>query len=155
MKGALAAAVTQPIIEINWCNTNGAANSPGHSSGGGIYRDHHEMHSTIKAIFLAFKKGWIRIWLGCDSTLVMDNFNVKTNVPWKLQNYWLTCKTKIALMDFKISHIYREGNNYTNKLASHGMIFRRNCIWNSMPSLLREDYNRNRFGLQNYRFCNM
>ncbi|KAE9610642.1 hypothetical protein Lalb_Chr07g0188771 [Lupinus albus] len=45
MKGALAAAVTQPIIEINWCNTNGAANSPGHSSGGGIYRDHHGLHN--------------------------------------------------------------------------------------------------------------
>ncbi|KAF1879394.1 hypothetical protein Lal_00005860 [Lupinus albus] len=67
------------------------------------------MNSTIKAICLARKKGWRRIWLECDSTIVVDIFNGRTNVPWKLQNDGLICKSKLDLMDFKISHIYREG----------------------------------------------
>ncbi|KAF1890809.1 hypothetical protein Lal_00043107 [Lupinus albus] len=88
--------------------------------------------------------------VGCDSTLVVDIFNGKTNVLWKLQNDWLICKTKLDLMEFKVSHIYREVNICTDRLTSHAILTRRNSIWNSMYAFINEDYSRNTFSLSSY-----
>ncbi|KAF1884392.1 hypothetical protein Lal_00035956 [Lupinus albus] len=93
--------------------------------------------------------------LECDSTLVVDIFNEKFNTPWKLQNEWLICKRKLAQMNFCISHIYREGNSCADKLASSGITSKRNSTWKSLPSFISIAYNKNRFGLPNYRFDNL
>ncbi|KAF1884396.1 hypothetical protein Lal_00021684 [Lupinus albus] len=93
--------------------------------------------------------------LECDSTLVVDIFNEKFNAPWKLQNEWLICKRKLAHMNFCISHIYREGNSCADKLASSGITSKRNSTWKSLPSFISIAYNKNRFGLPNYRFDNL
>ncbi|XP_019462933.1 PREDICTED: uncharacterized protein LOC109361856 [Lupinus angustifolius] len=91
------------ITEVLWlapssgwikANTDGAAfDCPGHAGGGGIFRDHKgvfllgfgsylniqstlyvELYSAIKAISLAYKKGWLNIWLEVDSVFVCANF---------------------------------------------------------------------------------
>ncbi|KAF1877720.1 hypothetical protein Lal_00040438 [Lupinus albus] len=110
------------IIKVN---TDGAANgSPGQSGSGGIFRDSNgvfvacfasylyiqdvlfaEMSLAMKAISMSSKRGWMNLWLKCDSTLVVDIFNGKSNAPWKLQNKWLICKRKIVHMNFSVSHI--------------------------------------------------
>ncbi|KAF1884383.1 hypothetical protein Lal_00014351 [Lupinus albus] len=73
--------------------------------------------------------------LECDSTLVVDFFNEKSNAPCKLQN--------------------EEGNSCADKLASSGITSKRNSTWKSLPSFISIAYNRNRFGLPNYRFDNL
>ncbi|KAF1884453.1 hypothetical protein Lal_00028331 [Lupinus albus] len=85
----------------------------------------------------------------------VDFFNEKSNAPCKLQNEWLICKRKLAQMNFCISHIYREGNSCADKLASSGITSKRNSTWKSLPSFISIAYNRNRFGLPNYRFDNL
>ncbi|KAF1875868.1 hypothetical protein Lal_00006499 [Lupinus albus] len=87
-------------------NTDGAANgSPGQVGDGGIFRDSNgvfivcfasyleiqdalyaELYSAMKAIHMAYKRGWWTLWLECDSSLVVDIFNYAANAPWKLQN---------------------------------------------------------------------
>lgn len=49
-------------------------------------------------------------------------------------------------------HIFREGNCCAEKLANHGHEIANVFWWDSLPSFLREDFFRDRFGLPNYRF---
>ncbi|XP_019451753.1 PREDICTED: uncharacterized protein LOC109353847 [Lupinus angustifolius] len=161
----------------NWtkANTDGAAHgNPGPAGGGGIFRDHNadfiyafanflnvhnaihaELHSAMKAVDIAFKKGWHNLWLESDSMLVLDIFSGNSKAPWKLSNDWQICKSKIAQMNFKISHIYREGNVCADKLASYDISSHTNSIWFSTPPFIIEDFARNRHDLPNYRFRNL
>lgn len=80
----------------NWtkCNIDGAAKGlPGPAACGGIFRDHSaavmgcfaanlgianalhaELMAAIMAIELAYEKGWHKLWLACDSKLVLSSF---------------------------------------------------------------------------------
>ncbi|XP_019433032.1 PREDICTED: uncharacterized protein LOC109339940, partial [Lupinus angustifolius] len=120
-------------------NTDGAAHgSPGYAGGGGIFRDssgaclvcfasylsiqnavYAEMHSAIKAVNIAFNRGWRNLWLESNSTTVVDIFNNNSLAPWKLFADWNNCKRKLQSMNVRITHIYREGNSCADKLASY------------------------------------
>lgn len=139
------------IIQVNWlpplcnwtkCNTDGAAKgSPGPAGCGGIFRDHRatfmgcfaanlgsssalhaELLGAMMAIELAYDKGWHNLWLECDSLLVLSAFHSFGIVPWRLRNRWRNCIHLTKRMSFVFSHIYREGNNCTDKLASLGTV---------------------------------
>lgn len=43
-------------------------------------------------------------------------------VPWKHLNRWSNCIYITKSMDFKVSHIYKEGNTCVDSLASYGLI---------------------------------
>lgn len=69
------------------CNTDGVARvSLGHAAAGGIFRDyrgailgcfssyfgisialHTELNAAVIAIEIAYQKGWLKLWLECDS----------------------------------------------------------------------------------------
>ncbi|KAF1892493.1 hypothetical protein Lal_00010959, partial [Lupinus albus] len=51
----------------------------------------------------------------------MDFFNAKNKIYWKLSNLWDNYRGLLALMDFKVSHIFREGNACADKLVSFGL----------------------------------
>ncbi|XP_019455087.1 PREDICTED: uncharacterized protein LOC109356210 [Lupinus angustifolius] len=142
----------------NWIkvNTDGAAHGhPGPAGGGGIFRDskagfiyafanflnvqhaiYAELHSAMHAVDIAFRKDWLNLWLESDSMLVLDIFSGNSNAPWKLSNDWQICKSQISQMNFKISHIFREGNTCADKLASFGISSQTNSIWNSTPTII-------------------
>ncbi|KAH1127377.1 hypothetical protein GYH30_016102 [Glycine max] len=51
---------------------------------------------------------------------------------------------------FFCSHIYREANSCTDKLANFGVSSRdSHTWWNSIPSFVKEEFFRNRFNLPN------
>ncbi|XP_019432113.1 PREDICTED: uncharacterized protein LOC109339159 [Lupinus angustifolius] len=134
--------VTWMPPSLGWVKVNidGATfGYPGHVGGDGIFRDHNgvflhgfgfylnnqnalyiELHSTIKAIKMAYKKGWLNLWLEVDSILVLQIFKGNSKPPWKLLNDWHRCKKFLDSMNYKITHIYREGNICADKLASFG-----------------------------------
>ncbi|KAF1892304.1 hypothetical protein Lal_00010768 [Lupinus albus] len=95
----------------------------------GCFANYMGIHDSLYAeLFLAFfgikiayAKGWHVIWLECNSTWVVDFLNGKNKIPWKLSNLWDHCRGLLALMDFKVSHIFREGNTYADKLASFSL----------------------------------
>ncbi|XP_019432512.1 PREDICTED: uncharacterized protein LOC109339512 [Lupinus angustifolius] len=161
----------------NWIkvNTDGAAHGhPGPAGGGGIFRDskagfiyafanflnvqhaiYAELHSAMHAVDIAFRKDWLNLWLESDSMLVLDIFSGNSNAPRKLSNDWKICKSQISQMNFKISHIFREGNTCADKLASFAISSHTNSIWNSIPTFIIEEFARNRHDLPNYRFRNL
>ncbi|XP_019425141.1 PREDICTED: uncharacterized protein LOC109334024 [Lupinus angustifolius] len=101
------------ITEVTWLprergwikvNTDGAAHdSPGHSGGGGIFRDHNgvyitafskyltiqnaifvEFHAALHAVQIAYNRGWKQLWIEVDSSMLLDIFSGKSNPPWSL-----------------------------------------------------------------------
>lgn len=78
------------------------------ASFGGIYRDsngaclgyfsdfagittslHAELMAAAKSIEIAFQRNWSKLWLECDSSLVVAAFNSTDLVPWNLRNRYL------------------------------------------------------------------
>ncbi|XP_019423031.1 PREDICTED: uncharacterized protein LOC109332502 [Lupinus angustifolius] len=171
------------IIEVIWrtprvgwvkANSDGAAHgSPGISGSGGLFRDHMgsfmlafsnytsiqsaifaELHGAMHAVAIAANRDWCNLWLECDSTLVIDIFNGTSLPPWQLLPLWLKCKNDMLSFNFRISHIYREGNQCADLLANHGLHSRTNIIWSTIPYFIVNKCNRNALCLPNYRFKN-
>ncbi|XP_019430038.1 PREDICTED: uncharacterized protein LOC109337513 [Lupinus angustifolius] len=163
------------IVEVVWempmedwikANIDGAAKgSPGLAGAGGIFRSNLGKCIACFAVFIDsqfslyaevfavqavnwdFNNGWNNLWLECDSTTVVDIFNHKAKVLWKISNAWEQCKSKLLSINFHILHIFREGNTCVDKLANYAIDYRHNSSWNKSPTFIKEDYNRNRLGL--------
>lgn len=171
-----------PIIkQVDWhppfvgwikCNSDGASRgNPGISACGVIFRYkkgvilgcfsysigvsssfYAELMAAMIAIELAWDKGWRKLWLECDSTMVLKALSSFTLVPWKIRNRWLKCLSPCKHTKFQASHIYREGNHCADKLASFGLSGGGFSWWDLHPSFILEDFNHNRFNLPNFRF---
>ncbi|CAL0316428.1 unnamed protein product [Lupinus luteus] len=106
----------------------------------------------MMAINLAHQKSWFNIWLECDSMIVVDIFNGKTNPPWQLLNKWNHCKRLLSSFTWKVSHVYREDNTCADKLANYGLSITSSTCWNNAPTFIWNDVFRNRSNLPNFRF---
>lgn len=106
----------------------------------------------MSAIEVAYERGWHRLWLGIDSSLVIQVFSNPQIVPWRLGNKWKSCLIITSTMQFKVSHIYREGSSCADKLASHGVLSKCFSWWDLVPDFIRIDFYHNRLGLPNFRF---
>lgn len=163
------------IIQVNWykppcgwikCNPDGASRrNPGLSTYGGIFRDSSgailgcfsdfigvstsfnvELVGPMKAIELVYQKGWSKLWLECDSSLVVAAFYCIDLVPWKHKNRWRICLALTKNMLFQVTHTFREGNTYADKLANFGINSLCFTWWDLAPKFILEDFNRNRCG---------
>ena len=75
---------------------------------------------VVLAIERAIFYNWKHFWLETDSTLVLHAFSHPKSVHWSIYNRWMNCINHINHINFRISHIYREGNVCVAKLASFG-----------------------------------
>jgi ribonuclease HI len=162
-----------PILDWIKCNTDGSAlGSPGPSACGGLFRDNNgnhlgsfadflgdsiaflaELSGIMRAIELAFDRGWHSLWIECDSKLATMAFNNYHMVPCHIRNRWDNCLDKTLSMNFLITHVYREGNHCTIKLANLGLSLQNFVWWNELPRVIRKDFARDRLGLPCFRFC--
>lgn len=79
--------------------------------------------------------------------LVFQNHDL---VSWRLRNHWANCVYYgIRLLSY---HVFREGNTSADKLANHGHTIQGMLWWDSLPTLIRDDFFRDRYGLPNDRF---
>jgi len=83
-----------------------------------------EFIGAIIALKEAQKFGYRHLSMECDSSLVCPTFSSKSLVPWSLHNRWNKGLFFCKGIDFKISHIFRKGNHYANKLVSLGLLNR-------------------------------
>lgn len=154
------------------CNTDGAARGcPGPAASGGLFRGSDaaflggfssyvgianafcaELTAVMIAIESAFQRGWHRLWIECDSMLVLQAFSDHSLVPWKIRNRWKNCVHLSKCMFFQLSHIFREGNSCADKLANHGLSSLCYTWWDQPPSFISADFIHNRIGLPNFRF---
>ncbi|KAL6202102.1 hypothetical protein ACLB2K_025813 [Fragaria x ananassa] len=140
---------TPRVVEVNWIppslgwvkiNSDGSwKHEEGVGGYGAIFRDYKghflgafasnleipssisaEIMAVIKAIELAWVRDWKHIWLEVDSSLVLDYIRRPSLVPWPLRVRWLNCLYRISKMNFKATHIFREGNKIADALANQG-----------------------------------
>ncbi|KAG5126585.1 hypothetical protein JHK82_027420 [Glycine max] len=82
--------------------------------------------SVILAIEHAFFVGLSKLWLECDSTLVLKAFKNPHLVTWEIRSHRKRCVTLTSWMFFQISHIFREG---ANKIVNFGIEHRLELTW--------------------------
>ena len=112
-----------------------------------------ELKAAIYAISLAQNRGYTKIWLESDSTYVIALFaNRSLNVHWSIAEDWSNCLQFISTVEFRFSHIYREGNGLADVLANAG----RNCsqimIWNELPHFCIGNFLQDLRGRSTFRF---
>lgn len=106
----------------------------------------------VKAIEIAYQKGWRKLWLECDSILVVQAFKSDKLVPWQRKNRGLNVVVMSKSMVFIVGHIYCEGNTCAYRLASHDINLQKFCWWEFTPTfvsrffvLVKQDLPCNRF----------
>ncbi|KAL6124174.1 hypothetical protein ACLB2K_076689 [Fragaria x ananassa] len=100
--------------------------------------------AVIKAIELAWISDWKYVWLEVDSQIVLDLLRSPMSAPLQLHVLWKNCLYRISMMDFRCSHIYREGNQIANALASFGISSSGMTWWNTPPDFIRSLYDRDK-----------
>ena len=126
---------------LGWIKANvdrSSRGQPGPSSCGGLFRNSRgfvlgcfscllgtcfsfesELVACMTAIECASLRGWNRLWLELDSSYVVRLLSQRSNlVPWNHRNRWLACLRFLESISFCVSHIYREGNQPADRLAS-------------------------------------
>jgi ribonuclease HI len=162
---------------INWlkCNTDGAScGNPGNATCGGIFRNSAaefvygfaeplgestayiaELSGVIRAIEIAYQNQWNNLWIETDSSCVVAAFQDRHKpVAWCLRNRWKNVLFMTRLMNFMVSHIYREGNQVADSLANHGLSLSSIVFWNTIPMFVRDCFYKNKHGTPSFRICN-
>ena len=112
---------------------------------------HTEFFTAILAIEYANSVGWDKLWLECDSKLVLAAFDKVDLVPWDLRSRWIHCIKLCSQMHFSYSHIYREGNLCANRLANYGIDHRVELIrWDHLPLFVRDSFACNHCGFPSF-----
>jgi len=102
---------------------------------------------VILAIELAWSKGFKCIWLECDSSMLCQAFSSFNLIPWSLRGRWRKCIKICKEIKFKVSHIFREGNHYADKMALLGL---ENKL--DLPVVIKLDFFHNRYQFPLFRF---
>jgi len=157
---------------LNWvkCNTDGSATSSSLACGG-IFRNNNaqfmlcfsentgngntffaELSGAMRAIELASQHRWTKLWLECDSAMVVNAFKNNTIVPWKIRNRWENCLALCKSMQLLVTRVYREGNSCADTLANLGLTIDHLTIWTDLPLCRRRHFVKNRLAMPTYRF---
>ncbi|KAK0599983.1 hypothetical protein LWI29_010426 [Acer saccharum] len=155
-------------------NTDGAAfGSPGLSGCAGVFRTcrgfvrgcfaiplgvcfafEAELAAAIHAIDYAWTFGWHRLWLESDSTFVVNILRSRSRkVPWHWRPAWDRCLCLISQMDFAVTHIYREGNQVADSLASRSPSIVSPTWWWTAPSFCNSFIFNDFCCRPSFRFC--
>ncbi|KAK2388551.1 hypothetical protein QL285_062226 [Trifolium repens] len=164
-----------PLPAWHKCNIDGASTgNPGNAACGGVYRNHlsdfvyafaeplgnassfyAELCGALRAVEVAWDKGWFNLWLKTDSSLVVSAFkNPSKPVDWSLRNRWRNIHLKLRNMNFLVTHIYREGNKVADLMANFGLSATDLIYWSDAPMFIKDCLDSNKLGMPNYRICN-
>jgi len=96
---------------------------------------------AILGIELAWSKGFRRIWLECDSSLLYQAFSSFNLIPWSLRGRWRKCIKICKEIDFKVSHIFYEGNHCADKLVALRIENKLDFKWyDVLPAVIKLDF---------------
>ncbi|KAK4397307.1 putative ribonuclease H protein [Sesamum angolense] len=135
------------VLKVNWdkpergwvkINTDGASKgNPGISGAGGIVRNEEgvailafyefigqatnmfsEVFGLYKALQLCNSRGINKIWIEVDAKNLIRLINCPSIAHWSLQNMLKEIRITLKSMEYRISHIYREGYKAADYLAN-------------------------------------
>ncbi|KAK3184806.1 hypothetical protein Dsin_032092 [Dipteronia sinensis] len=113
-------------------NTDGAA-----LSSLGVFAFEEELLAALMAINFAWQNGWHRIWLESDSSYMVQLLSSRSKqVPWQIRQAWQHRIYQISMMEFQVSHIFREGNQVADVFSKHDLGLEVDSWWANLPVLL-------------------
>ncbi|XP_058750562.1 uncharacterized protein LOC131623580 [Vicia villosa] len=142
------------------CNVDGVAIvSPWKWACGGIFKDSKAKHilsfniplsceppsnAELLAAIIAMEKAMDlqlnKFWLESDYTLVVKTFYNHALVPWTIRSLWLVYWSYMMIIDFMITHIFREANFCANILASVGLDCNSSFWFHHVYRNIRKDF---------------
>lgn len=111
-----------------------------------------ELIGAMRAIETAHHNGWSNLWLELDSAMVVHALNSNSRVPCRLRNRWLNCRILLQSMNYYVSHVFREGNQYADGLANIGFYVNHFTLLQTIPASLQVVFVRDKLGWPNFRF---
>jgi len=96
---------------------------------------------------MAANHHWNSLWLESDSALVVNALKIQSLVPWRLRNRWNNCMHIVSIMNFWVSHVYREGNCCVGALANIDLTIDNLTILLEIPACIIGFYIQNMLGL--------
>ncbi|MQM21063.1 hypothetical protein Taro_054094 [Colocasia esculenta] len=147
----------QPIL-VHWCppsthfclNVDGASRgSSGPCGGGGSIRDER---GNFRLGFA--ENNVILSTVLTDSTALVVSIQRKAPPSWSVLPWWHNMMKMIEDLNYQVSHIYREGNQVLDSLASHACLSRKNQVFlnvSDLPPFTRGAFVLDKVGLPNFR----
>lgn len=90
-----------------------------------------ELYAVWRGLELAGDLGYTKIWIEVDASAVIAMIHSSTRGHWQHQHIMLRIRTLLKRIDYKLTHIYREGNGPADFLADEACRMRRSWILNS------------------------
>ncbi|KAL0281808.1 UNVERIFIED_CONTAM: putative ribonuclease H protein, partial [Sesamum radiatum] len=148
----------QKAITVHWrkpqedwykLNTDGASKgNPGISGAGGILRDHlgrvifafqeplgintntqAELSAINRGLQICRDKGFRKIWIEINAKTIIMLISSPRQGAWNLQNTLQRIRNIQSQMTYRISHIFREGNQAADFLANQACSEQQLCIF--------------------------
>ncbi|XP_011620451.1 uncharacterized protein LOC105420038 [Amborella trichopoda] len=139
-------------------NVDGCAlGNPNHSGAGGVFRNSMgisswtfssylsnttnffaEFSALFQGIEIAKEKGVERFLIECDSIVVIEAIKGR-KIPWKFSQKLLILRTYLDDILWKITHIFREGNNVADLLAKKATYSRLTNFWDYPSNYARTE----------------
>ncbi|XP_058757179.1 uncharacterized protein LOC131630417 [Vicia villosa] len=113
---------------------------------------HAEFGAVIRAMEIAIDRGWQKLWIETDSSMVVKAFSNHCLVPFSFRTRWNYCLQNANFSHIFISHIYREGNSCADFLANLALGIESIALFDSIPLRIRNDFVKNRLGIPFFRF---
>ncbi|XP_058783661.1 uncharacterized protein LOC131658374 [Vicia villosa] len=79
---------------------------------------HAEFGAVIHVMEIAIDRGWQKLWVETDSTMVVKAFTNHRLVPFIFRTRWFFCLQHTNFSHIFITHIYMEGNSCAHFLAN-------------------------------------
>ena len=97
----------------------------------------------IIAVEKVIEFNWSNVWLELDLMYIVNLFNHGIGkMPWPLCSRWSRAIQYAKRMNLVVSHIYREGNNFADRLASQASSLQLQKCWMAIPKNLAPVDNR-------------
>ncbi|KAL0396335.1 UNVERIFIED_CONTAM: putative ribonuclease H protein [Sesamum calycinum] len=129
-------------------NTDGASKgNPGISGAGGILRNHlgrvmfafleplgtntntqAELSAMHRGLQICRDKGFRKIWIEIDAKAIITLISSPRQGAWNLQNTLQRIQNILSQMTYRISHIFREGNQAADFLSNRACSEQQLCI---------------------------
>jgi hypothetical protein len=91
----------------------------------------------MRAVEIISQNHWNNIWIETDSSLVVLASKSSNHVPWHLRNRWNNVKVLLLSLHCIVSHVYKEGNQMADSLATHGLYLSSISFWHDVPDFIR------------------
>jgi hypothetical protein len=92
------------------------------------------------------------LWIETDSSLVVLAFKSSSFIPWSIKTRWLNCQKIASGMNLMVTHVFREGNDIADTLATMGLNVPNLMYFTEPPFCILNSLTKNKLGLPSFRF---